>query len=954
MTLDYAVYGDDVAPNAQNPRLMPNFDPVKVRDGSAYFQSTAKLLADNPRLPASGTFTLTGSVTAGETVALEIENMILPGGSVEIATLAVSGDSLTTIAYRLLDAIESNKTLQLYGVSAQLTIVSTNPTISLFWPGPLGNFTSISGRSRAYSATLTVGGTITAGDLLGFTIPSSGLPISSASVVLSGSATTGDVVSLQVYSNALASNPTIVSYTVAGGDTLSNIATGLATAVGASSALTALGFSANASGPNVYLNWNSAYGVITFEVSSARAATETITLTGQPGTAPSALAPSPLPSELITIGGSVTTGDVLTLLISSGGANINGQPVPVQYTTVGGDTTATIATALAALINSSPALGGIFTASVVGSVIAVVWDGRAGNVGFSQSVAGTPTEYGTAVSGNGSILIPYTVVGGDTTTTIATAIKNAINANVTLANAGLTATSSSAVVTIKWNGALNPIAFATAANGGETATIGGTVTAGDVLNVTVTDAGLPGGALVLQYTALTADTTTTIATALKNQINANTILSNVGITAASSGAVLTITSKSPNQTTYSQSVTGTSPTETITLASLVTETLALVVTLPSQTVTVGGSATATDTVSLKITDPVIETGSQIVTYVVKAGDTLSLVAAGLAAAITQSPNLEAAGFSATSNAAVVTVKTPEQDQDPVITQWATGNETVTLSGTATVGDVVNVLVTNAALPSGSHNVQYTVAAGDTTLTLLAASLANALNTDAVLSAAGYVATSAAAIVTINPPDQSGAVTFAGSTNGVELATLGGTITTSDTLVITITDASVVGSPLAVTYTVLSSDTTLTILAASIAAQINATAALTVAGITATSSGPVISIRSRSVKATSYARTNGGTETITLSGGAGESVSLAGGPTETLSITNATAGSEVVTATSPLAGGAGPIIPLQDFNFSQTDANGGSTANLYTFRVGIPVDPGYVTVAALVDNQQPVI
>lgn len=95
-------------------------------------------------------------------------------------------------------------------------------------------------------------------------------------------------------------------------------------------------------------------------------------------------------------------------------------------------------------------------------------------------------------------------------------------------------------------------------------TLGGTVTAGNMLSVTVTDSGLPGGAQIVSYTVIGGDTLTTIATGIANAVNANSNLTNLGISANASGTVFNLFSLSPNTTTYSASNGG--GTETITLA----------------------------------------------------------------------------------------------------------------------------------------------------------------------------------------------------------------------------------------------------------------------------------------------------------------------------------------------------------------------------------------------------
>jgi autotransporter-associated beta strand protein len=87
---------------------------------------------------------------------------------------------------------------------------------------------------------------------------------------------------------------------------------------------------------------------------------------------------------------------------------------------------------------------------------------------------------------------------------------------------------------VNFNTALNP----------ENATItvppGSTVAAGDVLNLIVNNASLPGGSVTVSYTAQGGDTTTTLATNLAAAVNANSTLSAAGIAAISETNVVTL------------------------------------------------------------------------------------------------------------------------------------------------------------------------------------------------------------------------------------------------------------------------------------------------------------------------------------------------------------------------------------------------------------------------------
>jgi phage tail sheath gpL-like len=76
----------------------------------------------------------------------------------------------------------------------------------------------------------------------------------------------------------------------------------------------------------------------------------------------------------------------------------------------------------------------------------------------------------------------------------------------------------------------------------ENASIGGTKKTGDILTITVKDPALAGGSKNVNYTVLAADTLTTIATAIKNAINADASLTAIGVSSTSVGTNITIKS----------------------------------------------------------------------------------------------------------------------------------------------------------------------------------------------------------------------------------------------------------------------------------------------------------------------------------------------------------------------------------------------------------------------------
>lgn len=170
----------------------------------------------------------------------------------------------------------------------------------------------------------------------------------------------------------------------------------------------------------------------------------------------------------------------------------------------------------------------------------------------------------------------YTLGSGESATTIATGLKNLINANSTLSAASISATSAAGALTISHQGALGnstaitpsilavgnltTIVSAVTGTGNETvaiagspgsvtATVGGTsFVSGDTVSLTFGNPDLTSFPVKITYTLGAGESITTIATGLKNLINANANLTAVGIAATSSSAIVTITQTIGNET----------------------------------------------------------------------------------------------------------------------------------------------------------------------------------------------------------------------------------------------------------------------------------------------------------------------------------------------------------------------------------------------------------------------
>jgi RHS repeat-associated protein len=226
-------------------------------------------------------------------------------------------------------------------------------------------------------------------------------------------------------------------------------------------------------------------------------------------------------------------------------------------------------------------------------------------------------------------------------------------------------------------------------NGNTKATIGGTVTAGDVTSLTVYSAGLTGGSKTVSYTAAGGNTLTSIATGLRNAINADTNLAAIGVTATSSAAVVTIATAG---TTYTTSTSG-GATVTLTQGTNANG---------NSTVAVGGRVTAENTATITTFNPTLPGGQQAVTFNIGASDTLVSIAAGLANAMNGNANLQTLGVTAKNSDAA----------DLTFSQSFSGNGTVPSNAS-----LANVSATDAVPTTKTNTNALTVtASASSTLT----------------------------------------------------------------------------------------------------------------------------------------------------------------------------------------------------------------------------------------------
>jgi RHS repeat-associated protein len=411
----------------------------------------------------------------------------------------------------------------------------------------------------------------------------------------------------------------------------------------------------------------------------------------------------------VRLGGTVTTGDTLTIIVVDSG--LSGGQKAIGYTTVAGDTLAKAAVNLAAAISADISMQALrVNASANGTVVSI------------KSASPNITTYNQLTSG----------------------------------------------------GATETISLGNTANFVENAVVGGTKTTGDIVTITVIDPALSGGQTPVSYTVASADTLATIATGLKNAINANTNLAALGVTATVAGATITIRSNSVNATTYLQT-TNASATETVTLS---------INQNGPQTIAISGTKTTGDSITVTVYDAALASGLRAVTYTVAAGDSLATIASNLAAALTADTSLQSVGISAGAVGQVITITSDSLNATTLRANTSTsateiletnvpvnGTQTVVIGGTPTNGNTVTVTVYDAGLSGGSKAITYTVASADT-LPSIAAGLASAIAADTSLAALNVSATSSGAVVNILSASAN-MTTYATSTSGgaTELVTL---------------------------------------------------------------------------------------------------------------------------------------------------------------------------------------
>jgi hypothetical protein len=335
-----------------------------------------------------------GTKTTGDTVTIRVKDLGLAGGFVEVTYTVLSGDNLSTIAAGLGTAINNKTELQALGISAS-------------WVSTIINIKSCSPNLTAYEQSTSGGATET------ISLSTNVNPIQYA--IIGGAKTAGDVLKLAVFDADLTGASETISYTVQSGDTLTSIAAGLTSAVNANSDLNSVNIKATSTGTTITIR-SPSDNLTSYSQSISDGASESV-----------ALPVNTNPINLATIGGTKTTGDVLTL------------------------TSATRKTYLP----SVSVLGTRIASSASGGATASLQLSSDNTPFYRASLSGTLTTgnvltltFNSPRLETGPVMVSRTVQSGDNLDSFMTALTSDINSNSTLQALGINASFLIGIITI--------------------------------------------------------------------------------------------------------------------------------------------------------------------------------------------------------------------------------------------------------------------------------------------------------------------------------------------------------------------------------------------------------------------------------------------------------------------------------------------------------------------------
>jgi RHS repeat-associated protein len=462
-------------------------------------------------------FTAVGTPTVGDVLTITVNDPALSGGQESVSYTVQSGDTLASIAEQLSYAIYSDSNLSSLGVNSYYVessgqLLSESPNVSTY--------------TQSVSANATEG--------IVFSLNTNQIHTGN----IGGTPMVGDVLTLTVYDSALSGGSEAVTYTVGSGDDASAVASGLAAAVEADSSLSPI-MSASSNGALLSLE-SFSLNVTSYRATTSSGATETIVL----GTNNSF-------QTFANYGGRQFQYNNVNELVSVSPGGVT----PFQGTTNKAVQSASVASNVIS-IQQAPLTSSTYSLPEYSSATESILFSWPLNGNSTGTVSGTITtgDVLTFLINNselpgGQEQIAYTVLSGDTLDSIASALAAVVNGDANLTTLGITATSSSASISIEqpstiysWTesgGATEYLSFGPNNNGNVEIEVEGSITAGDILTITATNGALSGGESSASYTVQSGDSFISVATGLAAALNANSSLSALSILAANtSPAVL--------------------------------------------------------------------------------------------------------------------------------------------------------------------------------------------------------------------------------------------------------------------------------------------------------------------------------------------------------------------------------------------------------------------------------
>jgi hypothetical protein len=366
------------------------------------------------------------------------------------------------------------------------------------------------------------------------------------SVVIGGAApgnlvTSGDTVTLSVNSSGIPGSPVSVSYPV--GDTLGWIAEDLASQINNNATLSQAGIKATPAGQSI---------TIAVPASLSPTPQWSAGVSNPSGTVSETMAVQSGSPVVVNLGGNTSPGDILTLSVAMSGAA--GFPVNLAHTAVG-DTPSSIAAGLATQINNNPALQGAkISASATGSLLRISSPSSAPAypawTGASQTSSNAPGTETVGVTNSLQCLGPMNdatfkaLTSSSSDTHFLAAVNDLYNQAQNILSQNLyflaPATASATSLSSLPAGLNLPPVPPGQVSFVSTCEVGGELTPGDQLTLTVTSIAVAGSPVSLPPLTVTAnDTLSSLAAKLASQINANSILGAARIFATVSGGIIT-------------------------------------------------------------------------------------------------------------------------------------------------------------------------------------------------------------------------------------------------------------------------------------------------------------------------------------------------------------------------------------------------------------------------------